>query len=300
LQSLGSGERSLVGEHSANKSARGFSRALRRVVRPFRVLGQNPYLGWKSGVVLVAGLTILGAGLISVSGSAEDGNFSPVFAALGFAPAKLVLNGSNAVDEASVEGALSQQMKGSLFAFDATRARQTLLENPWLASVEVSKVYPETIVVDVVERQPFAFWKSLEQVRVIARDGVVLGDASPEHMRLPQVVGSGANVAASEFIANISKFPNLSKRAKAFVRVGGRRWNLVLRNDMKVLLPADGWKKALVELDRLQAGERLLEREVLQIDMRLPDRLVLRLDENLAGERREQLQKLLKRDWHRT
>jgi len=55
-----------------------------------------------------------------------------------------------------------------------------------------------------------------------------------------------------------------------------------------------------VELDRLQAGERLLEREVLQIDMRLPDRLVLRLDENLAGERREQLQKLLKRDWHRT
>ena len=119
-------------------------------------------------------------------------------------------------------------------------------------------------------------------------------------MKLPQVVGAGANLAASEFVSEVARFPKIVERAGAFVRVADRRWNIVLKDGLKILLPEYGWKESLVELSSLQSKQGILDRELVQIDMRLPDRMVLRLEQEDARERREYLENILKRDWHRT
>ena len=284
-----------------SQSDRGLPRAVRRALRFTRLTWLATIAGNRMAqVILACGLLIGGAIALPGVGATEQSPVTLVFNLIGFKPASLVLSGNTSVDEAAIETALVSEMGSSLFTFNAGRAREELLKNPWLRSASVSKVYPDTIHVDIVERQPFAFWKSDEIVRVIARDGVVLGEAAPEHMRLPQVVGAGANLAAPEFIATISKFPGLSERSRAFVRVAGRRWNLALRNNLTVMLPEQNWRGALVELDRLHSQQNLLDRDLVRIDMRLPDRLVLQLDESVADERRQRLESLLKRKWHRT
>ncbi len=248
-------------------------------------------------VMLPAVLLLAGAGYFW-GGHTDLG--STVLSKAGFSAKSLVVSGNVSIDNQGVEYAIAPQLQRSLFSFDTDAARAELLKNPWLKSANVRKVYPSTVVVDVVEREPFAFWKTSNLVTVIARDGVVLGEASPEHLKLPQVVGTGANLAASEFISVVARFPKIVDRASAFVRVADRRWDIVLKDDLKVLLPEEGWKEALVELDGLQQNRGILDRELVHIDMRLPDRLVLRLPSDDAQERQEYLEKLLKRDWHRT
>ncbi|MEM7215530.1 MAG: FtsQ-type POTRA domain-containing protein [Pseudomonadota bacterium] len=275
--------------------ARLFPRAFRKARNLFKTGRLNP---------LAVAAMILGTGCIGFVASGETGNrsllLSNVASGFGFKTRALIVNGNDAVDQQGIEFALTSQLQNSIFAFDTALARDALLKNPWFKSATLRKVYPDTVVVDVVERKPFAFWKSSDVVTVIARDGVVLGEVSSEPLRLPQVVGQGANLAASEFISVISRFPTIGNRASGFVRVADRRWDIVLHDGPKILLPEDNWKEAIAELDAMQSDKGILDRELVQIDLRLPDRFVFRLDPAYADERRERLENLLERKWHRT
>ena len=274
----------------------------RRVLRKARSdFGWRTMITGRAGVAAVLTIAVGSAGYLALAQSEDTPSVvSGLIAEAGFSTSSLIVNGNTSVEQGDIRLALSPQLQSTIFSFDAGQAQETLLGNPWLKSASVRKVYPDTVVVDIVERQPFAFWKASDFVTVIARDGVVLGEASPEHLKLPQVVGQGANLAASEFIAVISKFPAIVERTNAFVRVADRRWDLVMRDGPKVLLPENDWKNALIELDKLQKSRGILDRELVQIDMRLPDRYVFRLEEESAAERREHREKLLKRSWHRT
>lgn len=288
----------IAGGNGVSLLLNGFvSKMMRRVSRKVQSVISLRTVSLRS-VCVFASLAAAAGALYGTSAGSSFRN--SVMSKVGFTADSLVLNGNELVDRQGVEFALAEQMHGSMFSFNSNAARENLLKNPWLKQASVHKVYPDTIVVDIVEREPFAFWTASDVVTLIARDGVVLGQASSEHMRLPQVVGKGANVSASEFVSVITKFPAISDRASAFVRVADRRWDVVLRNGPKVLLPESNWKGALAKLDRLQTTKGILDRELVLVDLRLPDRLVLRLEEGAAAERREYLEKLLKRDWHRT
>ena len=63
---------------------------------------------------------------------------------------------------------------------------------------------------------------------------------------------------------------------KAAVRVGGRRWNLRLKNDIDVRLPEENAAKAWSRLAEYEKTHRVLERDVQILDLRLPDRLIVR------------------------
>jgi cell division protein FtsQ len=67
-----------------------------------------------------------------------------------------------------------------------------------------------------------------------------------------------------------------------------------------VLLPAEGWKNALAELNTLHEREQILDRDLVKIDMRLADRLVFRLQPDAAKARKEQVEERMKRSWHKT
>ena len=60
------------------------------------------------------------------------------------------------------------------------------------------------------------------------------------------------------------------------MRVGGRRWNLQLDNDIDVALPEDDPTAAWRRLAQLERSDGMLEREIQAVDLRLPDRLVVR------------------------
>lgn len=250
--------------------------------------------------VVVATLAVVVGSGYFIKTADKNNMLSSASSHMGFEASKLVVNGNLNLDINVLQARLATQLGNSLFSFKVDAARDEVLNDPWVKSATVRKVYPDTIVVDVIERKPVALWQSKGEVHLIARDGFVISKAGPKHMNLPQVVGEGANMAAAEFLSVVSRFPTISRKASAYVRVAGRRWNVRLHDGPQVLLPESDWQVALSELQGLQASKELLDRDILQIDMRLSDRLVIKLDPEVAEIRKTAIQKALKRDWHKT
>src|SRR2546421_511270 len=91
---------------------------------------------------------------------------------------------------------------GPLVFLDVDEVRQRLKGHPWIADATVLKLYPGELQIGIKEREPFALWQKDGRVSVIAEDGTVLEPyVEPRLVRLPLVVGRGAQTKAKEFLA---------------------------------------------------------------------------------------------------
>ncbi len=64
-------------------------------------------------------------------------------------------------------------------------------------------------------------------------------------------------------------------------RMGGRRWNLILDDQVIVELPEEGWKEQLDELEHLLVDTGVLERDIKEIDLRAKDNIIFELRNGL-------------------
>jgi cell division protein FtsQ len=192
--------------------------------------------------------------------------------------AHVTILGRENAPEPWVTAALGVEKGAPILGFSVEAARQRIVELPWVEDVTVERQLPDTIVVALHERQPFAIWQNQNQYVLIGRDGQIIAheDVGRFKDRLPMVVGAGAASEAKALLTTLDKYPALRDRVVASVRVGERRWNLHMRNGADVLLPEGHETEALNRLMQLQQDHALLDRPLAAIDLRLPDRLTTR------------------------
>jgi hypothetical protein len=65
--------------------------------------------------------------------------------------------------------------------------------------------------------------------------------------------------------------PLCRTRLRGLVRIGERRWDVVLDRDQRILLPADRRRGALERVIALDEAHELLARDIAVVDMRNPD-----------------------------
>jgi cell division protein FtsQ len=112
---------------------------------------------------------------------------------------------------------------------------------------------------------------------LIDRAGAVVTNSNLADFRsLPLVVGPGAPEAAAPLVDALTSRPDLMGRVTAAVRVGERRWNLLLKSGLTVMLPEGHEAVALDRLAALDRDHKLLDRPLQFVDLRLPDRAAFR------------------------
>lgn len=232
---------------------------------------------------LLAVLAMLGlAGIGTVHGLGQGLNFRErlgnISGRLGLRVAHIELLGRQKTPEPLLRAALGVSPGDPIFAVSLSAARNRIETIAWVQSATVERRLPGTIVVQVTERRPFAVWQEHGKFALIDRKGQIVTDSDVATFadQLPLVVGTGAPEAAAGLIDALAAQPDLQSRVVAAIRVGGRRWNLRMKNGMDVLLPEGGAPQALARLAELQSSQALLDRPLEIVDLRLPDRLVLR------------------------
>ena len=78
----------------------------------------------------------------------------------------------------------------------------------------------------------------------------------------------------------------LGERLHGLVRMGERRWDVVLRDGRRILLPAEDAQTALDRVLALDDAQDVLGRDVVRIDMRNPARPSLQLSPHALTELR--------------
>src|SRR4029077_11978211 len=174
--------------------------------------------------------------------------------ATGFRIAAISLTGPKEVSREEVLTVAGVTGRASLLFLDADAARTRLLENPWIADAAVLKLYPDRLQITITERRAFALWQQDRRIGVIAADGTLLEPfVEDRYVRLPLVVGRGAERQAKDFLAILDRYPDIRSQLRASIMVADRRWNLRLKNGIDVRLPETNVEQAL---DRLVALDR--------------------------------------------
>jgi cell division protein FtsQ len=210
----------------------------------------------------------------------------------GFRITTVAINGRKQLTQDEVLAIGGVNGHSSLLFLDASSVREKLKADPWIAEATVLKLYPGQLRIDIVERAPFALWQRNGQLSVISEDGAVLERyVSPRFVKLPLVVGKGAETRAKDFLALLARYPQINGVTKAAVLVGERRWNLRLNDGLDIRLPESDVGKALLALSNLDKDEHLFAKDIVAIDLRQPDRLVVQLSDDAAKAREEALKK---------
>jgi len=246
----------------------------RRARRRFAVAG---------GVVLTlaaigAGAWIAHTGLVARAAVATGEQIASAATKVGFAVENVSVVGRDRTPRRELLAALDVKRGMPILDFDLGAAKARLESLTWVRSVEIERRLPDTIFVRLVERRPLAYWQRQGKLVLIDREGkVVPVEQLDAYGPLIVLVGDDAPKMAADLLDMLASEPDLAPHVAAAVRVGGRRWNLRLDDDIDVALPEHAPEAAWHKLAALERSERLLERNIVAVDLRLPDRLVLRL-----------------------
>ncbi len=208
---------------------------------------------------------------------------------LGFGIDEISISGLIQLREGEILGAAGISPRVSLPFLDVALAREGLEALPLVQSASVRKLYPDGVVISLVEREPYALWQVDGEVYVISRDGEVIDifRPDPRYVALPLVVGESANLRLADYFDLIDSAGALTQRIRAGTLVAERRWTLKLDNGMDVRLPETNPKGAIQRLVELEERHGLLEKDVIAVDLRMADRVVVRLTVEAQAARDE-------------
>lgn len=257
-----------------------------------------PFLG--------SGLTLAFFGAVGAFGFVTGGHDAEFRAAygepyhaiarlVGLGLEKVTISGIGQLEEREVLTAAGLTAKTSLAFLSVTDVRQRLENVPLIKRVSVRKLYPNELVITLVEREAQALWQLNGELFLVAADGTVIDEMRDGRFAgLPLVVGEGANIRTDQYFALLEAAGPLKDRIRAGTLVSGRRWTLKM-NGIDVRLPEEGAADAIRRLVKLEQDSRLLEKDVIAIDLRMSDRVVVRVTEEAFATRAEAVKKRMVR-----
>jgi cell division protein FtsQ len=191
----------------------------------------------------------------------------------------LEVTGADAPLLAAVTGLMALDLPLSSFDLDLEAHRAAILRLAPVRDVSL-RLREGVLVVAVEQRQPVAVWRHADGLRLIDPEGVMTGMIADRADRadLPLIAGDGAHEAIGEALALFAAAAPVAPRVRGLVRMGERRWDMVLEDDVRLLLPAEGAVAALERVVALHQAQELLDRDVAAVDMRLARRPTLRLN----------------------
>jgi cell division protein FtsQ len=179
----------------------------------------------------------------------------------------------------------------SSFDIDLDAVRVKIEELDAVAQAELKVRSGGVLEVAITERVPALVWRIDDRIEMLDATGARVAGlaARADRPDLPLVAGEGAPAAADEALEILAVAAPVQSRIRGLVRVGERRWDLVLDRNQKILLPEKNAVAALERLIALDKAEDLLARDILTVDLRNEQRPVLRLAPYALNEHRKAL-----------
>ena len=160
---------------------------------------------------------------------------------------------------------------------DAARARIESLDA--VASAVLRVRSGGILHAQITERMPVIVWRTGDAIELLDATGhrVAGLGARSDRPDLPLIAGLGADLAADEALAVYAAAAPILTRVRGLVRMGERRWDIMLDRDQRILLPENNPVQAVERLIALDQVQDLLARDILTVDLRNEHRPVLRL-----------------------
>ena len=168
----------------------------------------------------------------------------------------------------------------SYFDLDIKYLHKIVNEIPAVASAAIKISAGGVLQINVAEKSPAFIWRKDNVMSVIDETGsfIRIANSRVDYPKLPLVVGETADLAVSEISSLMQANEYFKDHVRAFIRVGERRWDLILENNVRIMLPQREFLAAFDRLMLMNEAGSLLSGRLSNIDMRLVVRPTVRVD----------------------
>ena len=167
----------------------------------------------------------------------------------------------------------------SYFDLDIKYLHKILNDIPAVASAAIKVTVSGVLQIDISERTPAFIWRKDDVISVIDEKGkfIRLAGSRLDYPELPLVIGEAANLSIADISGLMEDNQYFLDQVRAFVRVGERRWDLVLDNNLRIMLPQTEFLAAFDRLMLMNQSGSLFSNQLSIIDMRLVERPTVRV-----------------------
>ena len=167
----------------------------------------------------------------------------------------------------------------SYFDLDIKYLHKVLNDIPAVASAAIKVTVSGVLQIDISERTPAFIWRKDDVISVIDEKGefIRLATSRLDYPELPLVIGEAANLSIADISSLMEDNQYFLDQVRAFVRVGERRWDLVLDNNLRIMLPQTEFLAAFDRLMLMNHTGSLFSNQLSTIDMRLVERPTVRV-----------------------
>ena len=167
----------------------------------------------------------------------------------------------------------------SYFDLDIKYLHKVLNDIPAVASAAIKVTVSGVLQINISERIPAFIWRKDDVISVIDEKGefIRLATSRLDYPELPLVIGEAANLSIADISSLMEDNQYFLDQVRAFVRVGERRWDLVLDNNLRIMLPQAEFLAAFDRLMLMSESGSLFSNQLSSIDMRLVERPTVRV-----------------------
>jgi cell division protein FtsQ len=205
----------------------------------------------------------------------------------GFEVKKIKINDLSFASRKAIQTIITNETNVTNILFlNKSELEQQIEKIDWVKSAKIETNLSNEITAEIVEHQPKAFYKTVMDYKIIDKNAVqimAVYDIGNFDKILPQLVGEGSLINASEIIEILSYDTEFYKEIKTFERIGQRRWNLVLFNGIIIMLPEDDIKENWQYFLNFQKEFHILNSEIKSVDLRTKDRLFIEFNKELKN-----------------
>ena len=209
---------------------------------------------------------------------------SPIFKVVNLS---VISEDPNVIEKISSTLALNFPISSLDIDVEVLRLKVELIDLVESASVRLTS--NGLVEVDVNMRKPVAIQRLGTQLMLIDARGIKVDEVLSRSQRLdlPLLVGKGAEKCVDEALHLLLEIKDLVSRVRGLVRVGERRWDVILNRGQVILLPEKNPLNAIRKIISLQEGQKILDRNISYLDFRNINRPVLGLSEETSKELKE-------------
>jgi len=232
--------------------------------------------------VILGGAAVLAWVVASMAGVPQlaEAEMALLASKSGFEVKRVEVRGVNRMNELKIYEKVLGQRDQAMPRLDIAALRDELLQLSWVKDARVSRQLPDTLVVDVIERNPHAVLRRDGRLTLIDETGHPLEAVNPAKAKgLLVLTGHGAESRVPDLVHLLDAAPALRPQVAEAEWIGNRRWNLTFKTRQVLALPEGEERSAsaLLTFARMDGVDRLLGGKVASFDMRSADRIYMRV-----------------------
>ena len=195
----------------------------------------------------------------------------------GFKLNNILVEGRTHSETDTIMALINMQKGDPLVGFNPHDAQSQIEKMAWVKSAHIERRWPDTIYIQLTERTPLALLATEGKLFLLDTDGETIHtDRLNRFAHLITTNGQNAQENIPDLINHLKSYQPLHTNTKYASYISNRRWDITLKNSIKIMLPETNIDQALKTLSTAHQDTQILDKDIQHIDLRDPSRMMIR------------------------